>query len=172
MDVGDSSGRRRREARRASTLTSAVLLRQEKSAICPSKEIKTTSFRSLPQSSLRSSCATATSRSARNRRRFEKLTCVVVVVVVVAGGVCQKNTGNRRPAPCRVKWPEMLSQLRRLYNWNVQLRDFYTDSARLYIGNKMHVSGRNANKLRSLCLLARLWRYYRRSKGKCGKTYV
>lgn len=55
---------------RVSTLASAVLL-QQNSAICPSKEIETTSFRSLPQSSFRSSYhgyVTSTSRFEESRR--------------------------------------------------------------------------------------------------------
>lgn len=75
----------------ASTLTSVVsLLRIEGLAICPSKEIKTDSFRSLPQFS---ALATATSRprglASTNRRRDD-------------GGVAGRAKRNRHVPPSSV----------------------------------------------------------------------
>lgn len=112
------SGRRRREARRASTLTSAVLLRQENSAICSSKEIKTTSFRSLPQSSLRSSYhgyVTTTSRS-----RFEE--SMPSSSSSSSGVSVRTEDRNRRLTLGEAKRSsEMFSQLRRLSDGCAQL---------------------------------------------------
>lgn len=112
----------------ASTLTSAVLLRQENSAICPSKEIKTTSFRSLPQSSLRSSCHGYVTTNVEVSLRG------IDVVVVAAGGVGQGKRHRGTVSRRRLKRSEMLSLVATVVrNCSAQLRDFYTDNAQLYI---------------------------------------
>lgn len=114
----------------ASTLTSTVLLRQENSAICPSKEIKTTSFRSLPQSSLRSSCHGYVTTNVEVSLRG-----IDVVVVVAAGGVGQGKRRHRGAVSRRrLMRSEMLSLVATVVrNCSAQLRDFYTGNAQLYI---------------------------------------
>lgn len=141
MDVGDSSGRRRREARRASTLMSTVLLRQENSAICPSKEIKTTSFR-FPTTKFSPLLLCHSYVTSTSRFRFD-----VAVVVVVAGGVLVKRHGEPGLAPSGEVVRNALATATSSQLERTIARFLYRQYARLYIDNRMLASGRDVKKL-------------------------